>query len=191
MPDELGPDKTRDLWRNQPLEPAANFSADDLRRRARAFEEHTRRGVRQVAVLMSLAAGGYAALLYFFPSPVHRIGASLTLAGYLYCAYRLRKRGSVESVPSGPPSVTCAAYKTLLERQRDTCSGYWRTLMLPVVPGPAVFVMGFLVPEQGLVRAACLTAALIVSPFVFAVPLLRQRARALQREIDGLDALMR
>lgn len=63
--------------------------------------------------------------------------------------------------------------------------------MLPFVPGPAVFMMGFLGPEQGLVKAAGLTTALILSPFVFAITLFRREARRLQREIDELDGLMK
>jgi hypothetical protein len=50
--------------------------------------------------------------------------------------------------------------------------------------------MGFLVPELGLLKAAGLTTALIVSPFALAIPLLRRKRQALQREIDSLDALM-
>ena len=63
--------------------------------------------------------------------------------------------------------------------------------MLPFVPGPAVFMMGFLVPEQGLVKAVGLTTALILSPFVLAIPLFRRESRRLQREIDELDGLMK
>src|ERR1022692_3720512 len=56
---------------------------------------------------------------------------------------------------------------------------------------PAVLVMGFLVPELGLLKAIGLTTALIVSPFALAIPLLRRRRQALEREMDALDALMR
>jgi hypothetical protein len=51
-------------------------------------------------------------------------------------------------------------------------------------------IMGFLVPEQSLAKAAALTVALILSPFVAAITLGRRKARMLQREIDELNALM-
>ena len=190
MPDELGPDEIENLWRNQPVEPV-RISADDLRRKAQRFEAQIRRGFRGVAILMILAAAGWAGLLFLFPATVHRVAISLTLAAYLYCAWQLYKRGPVKKVPSGPPSATCAAYRQELVRHRDFSLSAWRKFMLPFVPGPAVFLMGSLVPEQGLVKAVVLTTALISSPFVFGIPLQRKGARKLQREIDALDALMR
>jgi hypothetical protein len=187
MPDELRPDEMQDLWRNQPPDPV-RMSADDVRRKAQQFEAKTRRGIRITAVIMICCAVGYASFLFFFPGIVQRIGASLTLAAYLYSAYQFRKRGPVRKVLADPPATTCAAYQAELKRLRDF--PLISTLMVPFIPGPAVFLMGFLVPEQGLLRAVGLTAALILSPFVLAIPLLRRRRRTLQREIDALDALM-
>lgn len=189
MPDELGPDDMHDLWRNQPVEPV-RLSADDLRRRANQLEAKMRRGFRVMAVLMILLAAGYASFLYTFPRTVHRIGASLTLAGYAYCAYQLYKRGPARKGLDAA-LATGARYRAELERQRGFCLDAWRTFLLPLVPGPAVFVMAFLVPEQGVAKAVGLTTALILSPFVLAIPLLRRKARTLQREIDELDSMTR
>jgi hypothetical protein len=188
MQDELRPDETQDLWRNQPREPA-RISADDVRRKARQFEAKTRRSFRIIALIMTCSAACYALLLYSFPGTVQRIGSSLTLAAYLYSVYQLRKRGPARKVSADPPSATCAAYQAELKRVRDF--SFISTLMVPFIPGPAVFMMGFLVPEQGLLRAVGLTTAVILSPFVLVMPLLRRRRRTLQREIDALDTLMR
>ena len=188
MPDELRPDEMQDLWRNQPPEPV-RMSADSVRRKAQRFEAQTGRGFRNSAIFMICAAASYALFLYFFPGAVQRIGSSLTLAAYLYCAYQFRKRGPVRKVLADPPAATCAAYQAELKRLRDL--SLISTLMVPFIPGPAVFMMGFLVPEQGLSKAVGLTAALIIAPFVLAMPLLRRKRRLLQREIDALDALMR
>ena len=188
MPDELRPDEMQDLWRNQPPDPVT-ISTADVRRRAQQFEAKTRRAFRITAVMMICSAACYASFLYLFPGTVPRIGASLTLAAYLYCAYQFRKRGPVKRVLADPPAVTCAAHQAELKRLRDF--SLISTLMAPFIPGPAVFLMGFLVPELGLLKAAGLTAALIVPPFALALPLLRQRRRTLQRDIDALDALMK
>ena len=187
MPDELRPDEMQDLWRNQPRE-AVSMSTVSIRSKARQFEAKTRRGFLISAVLMASAAAGYASFLYLFPGIVQRIGSSLTLAAYLYCAYQFRKRGPVRTVLADPPATTCAAYQAELKRLRDF--SLISTLMVPFIPGPAVFVMGFLVPELGLLKAVALTTALIASPFVLAIPLLRRKRQSLDREIDSLDALM-
>ena len=190
MANELRPDEMQNLWRNQPLEPV-RMSADDMRCKAQRFEAKTRRGFRGLAVLMILGAAGWAWLLYFFPSTAARIGASLTLAAYLYCGWQLHKRGPARKLPAHPVLATCAAYRQELARHRDFTASLWWKFMLPFVPGPAVFIMGFLIPEQGLVKAVGLTTALILPPFLLAIPLHRQGARKLQREIDALAALMK
>jgi hypothetical protein len=188
MPDELRPDEIQDLWRNQPPDPV-RISAADVRRRAQQFEAKTRRAFRIGALVMIYAAACYASFLYFFPGTEQRIGSSLTLAAYLYCAYQFRKKGPVRKVLADQPAATCAAYQAELKRLRDF--SLISTLMVPFIPGPAVFLMGFLVPEQGFLKAVGLTTAVILPPFVLAIPLLRRRRRTLQREIDALDALMK
>ena len=189
MADELGPDDMEDLWRNQPFEPHSS-SAADMRGKAQKLEASMRRGFRGMAVLMIFGAAGYASFLYFFPSLIHRIGASLTLAGYLFCAYQIYKRVRLGKASPSVVSATGTRYRAELGQQRDFCLNAWRTFLLPFVPGPAVFIMGFLVPDQGVVKAVGLATALILSPFVFAVPLMRRKARMLQQEIDELDRLM-
>ena len=189
MADELGPDDMHNLWSTQPVDPC-RYSPADLRRQALILEGKMRRGFRGMAALMTLSAAVYVSFLYFFPRTILQFGASLTLSGYLYCAFQLYKRWPVTNAPSGPASATGAQYRAELVRQRDFCLDAWKTFLLPFVPGPAIFTMGFLAPGQGVVQALCLTTALILSPFVLAVPLLQRRARTLQREIDQLDSLL-
>jgi hypothetical protein len=189
MANEESPNNIHELWRKQPLE-AAEISVGELRHRANLLEMKMRRGLRGMVALMLVSAAGYATLLYFFPDRVQRIGASLTLAGYVYSFYEIYKRRSVGKAPSALASTTALVYRAELMRQRDFFRDAWRTLLLPFVPGPAVFMLGSLVPGQGPVRAVGLTIVLVLSPFAFVVPLLNKRAHALQREIDGLDCLM-
>jgi hypothetical protein len=189
MPNEAGPNEMQNLWCSQPVKPSA-MSAEDLRRKAQSLEAKQRRVTSVLAVLMLSAAAGYASFLYFFPGTIQRIGASLTLAGYVYCGYQLRKRDAA-TAGSGPSMATTATYRAQLERQRDFLQTCWRRLLLPIVPGPAVFLMGFLVPEQGFAKAILLTAAILLSPFVMLIPLVRMKVPGLQRQIDELDALMR
>ena len=188
MADELRPDEIPDLWHNQPVEPA-NMSIDEVRRKAQRFEAKTRRGFGITVGLFIFLASGYASFLYFFPGTMQRIGASLTLAGYVYGAYRLRKRGLPGIVPAGPASATCAAYRMELARQRDFCLGVG-SLLAAFVPGPVVFIMGFVAADLGPLKAVGLATLLVLSPFVVGIPLNRRAARKLQGEIDTLDALI-
>jgi hypothetical protein len=190
MADELGPGDMHDLWRNQPSEPV-RLSADDLRREAHKLEVNVQRAYRMIALIMIPPAAGFASLLYFFPHPIHRIGASLTLAAYLYCGCQLYKRGAFRKAPSGAASATGASYRALLERQRDFIRDGWKKFMLPFIPGPALFLLGSWLPEFGVVKGLGLTAAVILSPFVCFAAVRLMRLRVLQRQIDELDAMMR
>ena len=188
MPDELRPDDIPNLWCEEPREPV-RMSTDAVRRKAHQFETQTRRGFRTMGILMIGSAVCYALFLYFFPGILQRIGSSLTLAAYLYCACQFRKKGAVKRVLGEVPAATCAAYKAELQRLRDF--SFISNLMVPFIPGPAVFLMGFLVPEMGAVKAVGLTTALIAPPFVLAIPLVRRKRQVLEGEIRSLDALMR
>lgn len=187
MPDELLPDDIPNLWREEPREPV-RMSTDAVRRKARQFEAQTRRGFRNMGIMMICSAGCYALFLYFFPGVLQRIGCSLTLAAYLYCAYQFRKKGAVKKLLAEVPAATCAAYKAELQRLRDF--SFISNLMAPFIPGPALFLMGSLIQEIGVWKAAGLTTALVASPFVLAIPLIRRKRQILEREIRSLDTLM-
>lgn len=103
--------------------------------------------------------------------------------------YSVPQEGPVKRPLADAPAATCAAYQSELKRLRD--SSLISTLMAPFVPGPALFLMGFLVPEPGLLKAVGLTTALIASSFLLALPALRRKRQMLEREIDSLNALMK
>ena len=187
MPDELRPDDLRDLWREEPRE-AARMPLEAVRQRARQFEAGTRRGFRIAGLMMVGAAAGYAWFLYLFPGMLARLGSTLTLAGYLYCAFQFRKRGAVGSILSEAPAATCQAYQQELERLRDF--SFVSRLMLPFLPGPALLLIALLAPEAGFPKAAVVTAAIVAPPFAVAVPLIQRKRVTLEREIRSLDALM-
>ncbi len=184
MPDELRPDDIPNLWREEPREPV-RISADEVRRKAQQFEARLRRAFRIVAVMMILSAMCYGLLLYFFPGILQRIGCTLTLAAYLYC---FRKRGALKRILAEAPAATCAAYRAELQRLRDF-DIIWN-LIAPFAPGTALFVIGFLIPQIGIVKAVGLTAVFIASPSAVTIPLIRRKRRKLESEIRSLDALM-
>ena len=187
MPDELRPDDIPDLWREEPRTPVG-MSVDAVQRKAQQVEMRTRRGFRVTGFMMIGVAGCYLWFLCFFPGTLQRIGSTLTLAAYLYCAYQWKKTPAKHG-PGEVPAATVAAYKTQLQRLRDF--SFVSNLMAPFLPGPAVFLLGFLLPEFGIVKAVALVSAMIVSPFIVAIPLMRRKRQMLDREIRSLDALVR
>jgi hypothetical protein len=96
-----------------------------------------------------------------------------------------------EPVSNASPDELYEEAAAIFERKLEFCQPAWRTFLLPFVPGPAIFIMGFLIPEQGFAKAIGLTTALMVSPFLVWIPLNRREVRKLRREIDSLDALMK
>jgi hypothetical protein len=130
----------------------------------------------------------YGWFLSLFPRVWQQVGSTLTLAAYLYCLRQFGRRGAVNRVLAGTPATTCAAYKAELERLRDF--SLVRRLMLAFIPGPAIFLLSLAIPELGLPKAVGLTAVVIASPFLLAIPLVRRRRQALDREIRSLEALM-
>jgi len=188
MADDLHPGDMRDIWRDQNLE-VIKMSSGDLRRKAEQLEAKNRRAFRGIVLFMVFAAAGYIWLLYAFAGVIQRVGATLTLAGYCYCFYELYRIGAVRRSGAVRAAQTCSTYRLQLEFKRELCATAWRRFMLPLVAGPATFVMGFLVPEQGIVKAVVFTTLLIASPFALAIPLLRREAARVGREIASLDSL--
>ncbi len=186
MPDELGPDDLNQLWQSHG-EPGG-ASADEMRRRARLYQVKRRQARRGIAALMLLSAVGYVAFLFVFAQVTQRVGAGLTIAGYLYALWRLFKRSPLSRTPQDAAAPTVAVYRSELERQRDFLRNACSDFVLPFIPGPAVFAAGFLAPEFGLAKAAALCSILALTPFVVLARLMRRKAAAWEREIRELGS---
>ncbi len=182
-------DELRNLWQDQPVEPV-KMSIEDIRRKAQAFETKVGRGYRIAWVILIFCLIGYASFFFIFTNPVQRAGSCLTVAGYLVGAYQLRKRGPARRVPENPAEATCAAYRGELERQREFHLSVFSRLLV-FVPGPVVFIMGFVGADLGTGQAIALATALVLPVFLLGVPLSRREARKLQGEIAALDAARR
>jgi hypothetical protein len=184
MANELNPDEMQDDWRSQPADPV-RIPADELRRRSVLCEGNKRRAFWAGASLSVFSAALCAWFFYRLPDTVPRIGFALTFIGevvFLYQWLKLR-RGAEEQ--AGPTAV---AYRAQLVRQRERVLSIRKMFLLPFVPGPAVILLGFLIPQLGVVPAVALTSAFLAWPSAVVIPLARRRARRIEREIAELDA---
>jgi len=187
MANELKPDDMQDVWHSQPADPF-RLPADELRRRSVLCEGNKRRAFWAGASLSILSAALCTWFFYRLPYTLPRIGFVLTFIGevvFLYQWLELR-RGAKEQTGS-----TAVAYRAQLVRQRELVLSMWKRFLLPFVPGPAVILLGFLIPQLGVVPAVALTSAYLASPFAVVIPLAQSRARRIEREIAGLDTQIR
>ena len=187
MPNEPNPDEIHDLWRSQPAEPV-RLSTDELRRRSLARERCMRRAFWVCFALSCFSAALCAWFFYAIPRTVARIGFVLTFAGEVFFVFQFLKLRRSANGQTGP---TAAAYRDQLARQRDLTLNAWKNFLLPFVPGPALVLLGFLVPELGPVPAVLLVSAYLAIPFAMVIPLARRKALRMEREIAELDAQMR
>jgi hypothetical protein len=198
MESETGTD-VRSLWKNQKVEPAP-ISLAELRQKAQKLEKRVLwRNLREYAAsAIVIACFGY--YIWRFPAPMIRFGCGLVIAGTLFMAYTLHKRGAARAVPAETALRSCLDFhRRELERQRDLLRGVWRWYLLPFVPGLAVFLLGLFRWTMKLPNAPAharvimitfgLTAAGCGLVFVAVGKLNQWAARKIQREIDGLDKL--
>ncbi len=187
MANDRNPDETRDLWSSQPVEPA-RMPADELRRRSLLCERGMRHAFWVAVALSAFSAALCAWFFYRFPDTAPRVGFVLTFAGEVFFVYqflKLRRAADAQAEPTG------AAYRAQLLRQRDLTLNAWKRFMLPFVPGPALVLLGFLVPELGVVPSVLAVAAYLSLPFALVIPLARRKAQRIGREIAELEAQMR
>jgi hypothetical protein len=187
------------VWKDQPVE-SVEISLAEICRMANKFEKRIfRRNLREyVAGAIVIASFGY--YISAFHSLLTRTGCVLVIAGILFVAFALHKRGATHAVPADLAFRTCVEFhRNELQRQRDLLRGVWSWYLLPLVPGLFVFQAGLL--EQALKQPVALShAGAIVTPFAIALggsaivfvgigSLNQWAARKLQRKIDELDGM--
>ena len=183
----------RSMWQNQKGE-GMLMSAEEVRRKAKKFQTKIfwRNAREYVAALVVVVFFGFQ--FCRVTDARTRSGFTLIIAGMLYVAWQLHRRGSSR----GPLAETGLAsglqfYRRELERQRDLVQTVWRWYLGPLVPGWVALMIalgrtnpGHLPHFAGSFTLFNLFAALV---FVFVWKLNHWAARRLQRRIDELDAL--
>lgn len=171
------------------------MSLEDIRLRGRTLHRKVRRrnlSEYVATVLVVLTFGFY---IFRFPGPVTRLGSGLVIAGVLYMAWQLHRRGSAGRLPEECGFESCLDFhRKELERQRDALRSVWSWYLGPLIPGLAVFILGGLFaknPRGGHIHVwiGSLISLVVCSLVFFFIGRLNQiAARSLQRQIDELDA---
>jgi hypothetical protein len=179
------PDDLKKLWQELDAHPV-QVPAEELRRESRKLRGGVRFRNWFVVVVCAVIVSAYSLYFFVFKGALERIGSVLAIAGAINAIVQFLKRPARILPESG---MECASfYRAELERQRDFHRGKgvfsW---LLPVLPGPVVWAIGFglarpqILPVIKLEMAGFLVIAAIV------VPLNLRMARRLQRRIDALD----
>src|ERR1035441_113308 len=140
MANELRPDDLGEVWRTQNVE-HTQMTINEIREKARKFQRKIYfRNLREyVAIAVVAAFFGYSMGKY---PPLMRAGAGLIIAGVLYVAYQLHRRGSSKTAAADLATASCLDFhRTELERQRDLLRGIWSWYLGPMIPGLALMVV--------------------------------------------------
>lgn len=183
MTDEF---EVRNLWQRQDTE-TRQFSPDEIRRKALAFERTIRfRNLREYIAMLAVApVFGYFA--WSAPQLSIKAGSVLAIAGSMYVAVQLHRRGSARGIPADMGGTTCLDFqRNELVRQRDLLQNVWWWYLTPLMIGPMVIMAGAMIARPSIGQAV-VTAVIIVFCFLVA-RWNRSAARALQRKIDALNA---
>jgi hypothetical protein len=171
------------LWHDQPREEQA-MSIDDVRSKAAGFARKVRRRNIATGVLILLLIGIEAWQISVERQLLERVGDLLTIAGFVYLAYRFRGLG-VEPMPAGLGRTTSVAfYRTQLARQRDAAAHPWGYLAV-FIPGVALGLFADALDRDASQNMG--VALFAVALFVTIAWIHRRSARRLQTEIDELD----
>jgi hypothetical protein len=173
------------LWQQQARKERL-MPLDDIRTKAERLDANTRRWRVVTAVLFILLLIWEGWQVWIQTEILERAGDLLTIAAFVYIAYRFRKyRLAVPPVALG--RTNCVDfYRTELVRQRDLSKDSWGYL-LPFVPGVglALFGGGFVDrPTSQLVAIAVFGVVLFLGIAWWNA----HTARRLQNDIDALDA---
>ncbi len=189
MDGEQPPNDMRNLWQSQKTEPI-EMSLEQIYQRAQAYQRKIRwRNAREyVGAALVVIFFGYT--IWTVPQPLMRVGPALCIAGALYVAYQLHKRGSSKPVPS---DISCIDFhRRELSRQVELLRGVLWWYLGPLVPGLAVIIINSAISKPGHWRYSQLFVALYACfcalAFYFIWRLNQRAADRLQHMIDELDA---
>jgi len=182
----------RSVWQSQEPE-GAKISLEEIQQKARTLHSRvSRRNLREyVAVAIVVLAGAF--FIARIHSAVVRVGSALQIAGALYVAYQLHRRGSAKSLPEDCGFECCVDFhRRELERQRDALRSVWWWYLGPLIPGLVVLVAGkeFFRPAGEPHHWIGFAVMIAICTLLFAGigKLNHMAARWLQKQIDELNA---
>lgn len=188
MANERTPEQIQDLWKNQEVE-TMQLSLDELRRRTNAFYRRIhRRNIREYAGC-ALAIGIFGFFFAVVPRAVPRVAFALIVAGAIYVAVQLYRRGSARSAPAEMGYSTCVGFlRRELERQRDLLESIWSWYLGPFIPGMAL-LLGWGLAAGPNRWFPAVYGCFAIAGFWGIAKMNQTAARHLQRQIEELSEL--
>ena len=171
------------LWRGQPRE-EQQMSVENIRAKAERLEQRVRSLNIATAGLLVAVISVEMWQISRSPELLERVGDLLTIAAFVYAAFRFRGSVAVQSMPAGLGLTgSVHFYRDQLARRRDLSSRPWRFL-LPFVPGVGLSLLGgaFDGPPVWTATVACAGVTL----FLLVAWWEKRRASRIQEEMDEL-----
>jgi len=185
----------KNVWQNQRLE-GTRMSADDIRWKAKKFQSKRlwRNAREYAAALVVVVFSGFQIVRN--TDALTRVGFGLVIAGMLYLAWQLHRRGSSRSLPAEMGLATgLDFFKRELERERDLLKNVAKWYLGPLIPGWVVLMVALGRTNPGHLRHFAVSFSafnlLAAGFFVFVWRLNLWAAGKVQRRIDELDALQK
>jgi hypothetical protein len=182
--------EAQQIWQSQPVE-VTQMSVEAIRLRAATFEQRISRKNLREFILCLLVAACFVYFMVTMPELPFRVTWGLFIAGMIWIAVRLRRKGRPRPMPEGlGRSPSLDFFRAELERQRDLLKNVWPWHFGPLVPGYVALNVAYLLKfhrRPDLVELALLDA-FFVAVFLFAWKINMRCARSLQRSIDSLPA---
>jgi hypothetical protein len=184
---------TQEIWQLQALE-APRVSAAYMRHRASDLARRTqiRKGLNYAIGVPGVIYIAWCCWRYFLHRPVMVAGLVLILLPLVYVTFRLHRLASAAQVPEDAGVLDSLSFcRRELVRQRDARRGYWRRVLLPVVPGLITLLASFVLELNPIPWALVAIEAIIIVGGPSLTGFFQEwSARRLQREIDALDSLV-
>ncbi len=180
--------EAQQIWQSQPVE-GTQMSVEAIRLRAANFEQRISRKNLREFILCLLVAASFVYFMVTMPELPFRITWGLFIAGMIWIAVRLRRKGRPRTMPEGLGcSTSVDFFRSELERQRDLLKNVWPFHFGPLIPGYVALnvasVWKFHRPPD--LAEMALLDVFFVAVFVFAWKMNMRCARSLQRSIDSL-----
>jgi hypothetical protein len=193
MANDFATQKARDVWQHQAVEPL-KMSIDEIRVKARRHERMIRRRNAIEYFAVALVVTSFAYNIWHLHAALMRLGSGLCIAGAIYMAVQLHRRGSTKAVPAEMGLLSgIDFYRSELGRQRDLLRNSWSWYLGPLLPGLAVLVVGALIHSPNLSwRGIVFVVAYCVATALALLGIRRLHLKGvkyLQRQIDELNSL--
>ncbi len=177
------------VWQAQPVG-GIKMSIEEVRGHAGSFERQVSHRNMREYLTAALVAVFFGYCMVRAHEILLRAAFAVWIAGLAYMAFQLHRKASANPLPWTLGAVPCVLfYRGELERQREALADVWSWYLSPLIPGFAVYTLGFLLhyPYWWSLAAMAVIDGVAAALFFGIWKLNERAAGSLQRRIDELD----